>query len=164
MGVRWAPEYTAEQKDYLARIETHPEFGYSIDNFKKLEHSFGTISLLSNLVEPSQKIYNCFKTRVGVEQAFDSFKNVVCADRTYMRNDYSMEGWMFINYLALLYYYKIYHILLKKELLSRYSISDVVLYLARYRKAKTLNGWIDLEIPKQTRMLMEKLDIALPIT
>ena len=154
----------AEQKDYLSRIETHPELGYSIDNFKKLEHSFGTISLVSNLEEASQKVYNYFKTRVGVEQAFDSFKNIVCADRSYMRNDYSMEGWMFINYLALLYYYKIYHKLLKKELLSRYSPSDVVLHLSRYRKVRTPDKWIDLEIPKQTRILMEKLDFLLPIT
>lgn len=154
----------AEQKDYLSRIETHPELGYNIDNFKKLEHSFGTISLVSNLGQPSQKIYNYFKSRVGVEQAFDSFKNVVCADRTYMRNNWSMEGWMFINYLALLYYYKIYHKLIEKELLDRYSPQDIVLHLSRCRKVKTKDMWIDLEIPKQTRILMEKLDIALPIT
>jgi len=153
-----------ETKDYLERIETHPELGYSTGSFKRLEHTFGTISLVSSLSQPAQKIYNYFKTRTGVEQAFDAFKNVVCADRTYMRNNFSMEGWMFINYLALLYYYKIYHKLLQKELLSRYSPSDVVLHLSRYRKAKTQDRWIELEIPKQTRILMEKLDIALPIT
>jgi len=154
----------AEQKDYLERIETHPEFGYSPANFKKLEHCFGTISLISNFHEDAPKIYSYFKTRVGVEQAFDSFKNVISADRSYMRNDFSMEGWMFINYLALLYYYKIYNRLLEKKLLSRYSPSDVLLHLGRYRKAKTPDGWIDLEVPKKTRMLAEKLGAVLPIT
>ncbi|MBM3706794.1 MAG: transposase [Actinobacteria bacterium] len=153
-----------EVKDYLARIETHPEFGYSLDNFKKLEHSFGTISLVTNLKEPAPKIYSYFKTRVGVEQAFDAFKNTISADGSYMRNDFSMEGWMFINYLALLYYYKIYNRLLDKELLSRYSPSDVILHLSRCRKARTSDGWIDLEIPKQTRMLAENLGVILPIT
>jgi len=153
----------AEQKDYLARIETHPELGYSIGNFKRLEHSFGTISLLSNLGQPAPKIYNYFKSRAGVEGAFDSFKNIVCADRTYVHSDYSMEGWMFINYLALLYCYKIYHKLIKKDLLVRYSPSDVMLLLSKYRKAKVADKWIDLEIPEQTRTLAEKLGIPLPI-
>lgn len=154
----------AESKDYLQRIETHPELGYSLETFRKLEHRFGTISLVSNIGSSGQKIYSYFKTRVDIEKAFDSFKNVVRADKSYMRNNYSMEGWMFINYLALLYYYKIYHKLIQKDILSRYSPSDVVLHLSRYRKARTQDKWIDLEIPKQTRILMEKLDMPLPIT
>ena len=93
---------------------------------------------------------------------FDSFKNILEADKTYMRSDHSMEGWMFINYLSLVYYYKIYHNLIKRELLSRYSPLDVLLYLSKYRKVKISANWIDLEIPKQTRKLMEKLN--LPIT
>ena len=39
-----------------------------------------------------------------VETAFDAFKNTLQADRSYMQNDQSLEGWMFINYLALLAY------------------------------------------------------------
>jgi len=93
---------------------------------------------------------------------FDSFKNILEADKTYMRSDYSMEGWMFINYLSLVYYYKIYHNLIKRELLSRYSPLDVLLYLSKYRKVKISANWIGLEIPKQTRKLMDKLN--LPIT
>jgi len=49
-----------------------------------------------------------------------------------------MEGWVFTGYLALLYCYKIYNKLIKKELLDRYSPSDVVLHLSRYRKAKAV--------------------------
>ena len=93
---------------------------------------------------------------------FDTFKNTLEADRTYMRNDYSMEGWMFINYLSLLYYYKIYHHLIEKDLLSKYSPLDVLFYLSKYRKVKVSTHWIDLETPKQTRLLMETF--SLPIT
>ena len=93
---------------------------------------------------------------------FDVFKNILKADRSYMRGDYSMEGWMFINYLSLLYYYKIYHYLIEKDLLSKYSPCDVLLYLSKYRKAKISTHWINLEIPKQTRKLIEIFSI--PIT
>ena len=61
-----------------------------------------------------------------VETAFDAFKNTLEADRTYMQNDQSMEGWMFINYLALLAYWRILKLLVKKELLSKFSIKDVL--------------------------------------
>lgn len=90
---------------------------------------------------------------------FDTFKNILKADRTYMRKDASMESWMFINYLALIYYYKVYHHLVEHDLLNKYSPSDVLLYLSKYRKVKVSSHWLDLEIPKQTRKLMEKFDL-----
>jgi len=76
-----------------------------------------------------------------------------------MRSDKSFEGWMFINYLSLIYYYKIYQRLIEKDLLSRYSCSDVLLYLSKYRKVKVSTHWIDLEMPKQTKKLIENLDL-----
>lgn len=90
---------------------------------------------------------------------FDAFKNILQADKSYMRNDYSMEGWMFINYLSLIYYYKIYQRLIEKELLSKYTPLDVLLYLIKYQKVMVSTHWIDLEIPKQTRNLIQALDL-----
>lgn len=90
---------------------------------------------------------------------FDAFKNILEADRSYMRSDYSMEGWMFINYLSLVYYYKIYHRLIEKDLLSEYSPLDVLLVLSKYRRVKVSSHWVDLEVPKQTRKLIERLNL-----
>ncbi len=39
---------------------------------------------------------------------FDTFKNVLNADRSYMRGDSELEGWEFINFIALLFYYEVY--------------------------------------------------------
>jgi len=151
---------TEEEQDYLGRIETHPEEGYTIEKFHQKEHAFGTIALITNLKKlPAPKIFEYFKSRVGIEQMFDTFKNTLQADRSYMRSDYSFEGWMFINYLSLVYYYKIYQRLVEKELLSGYSPADVLLYLSKYRKVKVSTHWIDLEIPKQTRKLIEALNL-----
>lgn len=154
---------TEEEQDYLGRIETHPEEGYTIKNFHQKEHTFGTIALITNLKElPASKIFQYFKSRVEIEQMFDTFKNTLQSDKSYMRSDYSLEGWMFINYLSLVYYYKIYKKLIEKDLLSRYSCSDVLLYLSKYRRVKISTHWIDLEIPKQTKKLIE--DLGLHIT
>lgn len=151
-----------EEEDYLSRIETHPE-NYTEEGFYENLRKFGTISLLTNVKDVSAKeIFGYFKSRVFIEQMFDTFKNVLNADRTYMRTDKSMEGWMFINYLALIYYYRIYNFLLKNNLLKKYSPSDVLLSLSKIRKVKINKKWITLEIPKQARKLLEKINI--PIT
>ena len=152
-----------EQEDYLTRIKTHPEFNYTIEGFHKNLFSFGTIGVVTNLKNASaKKVFEYLKSRGEIEVKFDTFKNILKADRTYMRTDASMESWMFINYLALIYHYKIYHLLIQHDLLSKYSPSDVLLYLSKYRKVKVSSHWLSLEIPKQTRKLMEKIN--LPIT
>ncbi len=149
-----------EEQDYLSRIETHPELGYTIESFHEKQHTFGTIALITNLKELSTpKVFEYFKSRVEIEQMFDAFKNILRADRSYMRSDYSLEGWMFINYLSLVYYYKIYQRLIEKELLSKYSPQDVLLILSKYRRVKVSTRWLELEIPKQTRSLIEILDL-----
>jgi len=149
-----------EEQDYLGRIETHPEEEYTINNFHKKYSTLGTIALLTNLQKiPTPKVFQYFKSRAEIEQMFDTFKNVLKADRSYMRSDYSLEGWIFINYLSLLYYYKIYKRLVEKELLGDFSVLDVLLYLSKYRKVKISTHWVDLEIPKQTRKLIESLGL-----
>ncbi|MEW6095757.1 MAG: transposase [bacterium] len=147
-----------EEQDYLGRIEIHSELGYTIENFHQKQPTFGTIGLITNLKNlPATKVFEYFKSRGGVEQMIDTFKNTLEADRSYMRSDYSMEGWMFINYLSLVYYYKIYQRLIEKDLLSEYSPLDVLLNLSKYRRVKVSTHWVDLEIPKQTRKLIESL-------
>ncbi len=152
-----------EEEDYLSRIETHPEKGYRIEGFKEKLGRFGTVALITNLVDLSpERVFQYYKSRVQIEKMFDIFKNLLQADRTYMRTDKAMETWMFINYIALIYYYKIYHLLIENELLKQYSPLDVIIYLSKVRKVKVSTHWIDLEIPKQVRTLIEKLNI--PIT
>jgi len=72
------------------------------------------------------------------------------------------EGWIFINYLALVYYYRLYQRLMEKELLNLYSHNDVLFYLSKYRRVKISKGWIELELPKQTKKILHTLDLHIP--
>ncbi|MDG7038659.1 MAG: hypothetical protein JRN37_05835, partial [Nitrososphaerota archaeon] len=94
-----------------------------------------------------------------VEQAFDVFKNTLSADRTYMRDDYSLEGWFLINFVALLFYYEIYNLLRDKGLLSKYSPADVLVHLSRIHKLRVKNRWVTSEIPKKSGLMAEKLGL-----
>jgi transposase len=149
-----------EEKDYLSRLEKNDTA--RLDNFFKIQHRMGTIAVITDLDKSRERIYNLLKSRVEIEIMFDAFKNVLNADRTYMRDDYQMEGWMFINFIALVFYYRLYKILADNSLLRRYTPNDVLIHLSRIYKLKIQNEWITSEIPKKTRDILGKLNM--PIT
>jgi transposase len=150
-----------EERDFLIRVN---EGKLKIEEFHENESKFGTISIITGVDFPPQRIFELLKSRVEIEVTFDTFKNVLNADRTYMRDDSAMEGWMFVNFIALLLYYNVYGLLLSRDILSRCSPKDVILHLSRVFNVKIGDNWVTSEIPKKTRLLIEKLGIDLSIT
>jgi hypothetical protein len=76
-----------------------------------------------------------------------------------MRDDFALEGWTFMNFVALLLYYKVYMLLISKDILSKYSPKDVILHMARVNKVKIGDSWQLAEIPKKSHALIKKLGI-----
>lgn len=155
--------YQQEQKDYLTRIQNNRQ-GYTLEKFHEKQHRFGTLALLTNLPKATsaQKAYEYFKTRNEVEQMIDVFKNILEADRSYMRDQYHMEGWMFINHIALMLYYRTYKELVQRNMINSYAPVEILEYLDRVTKVKINDKWVTAEVPKVTRKVAEKLDF--PIT
>ena len=148
-----------EEKDYISRMD---EREGDIKDFFKTQHKQGTISVITNFDSDGEKVYNLLKTRSEIETMIDAFKNILEADRTYMRDDFQMEGWMLINFISLLFYYKVYGILMEKRMLKKHSPKDVLLHLSRIHKLKINGEWVTSEIPKKSREIVEKLEV--PIT
>ncbi len=135
-----------EERSFLNRLETQKEEKLAIVDFHERIHTLGTFSIITNLKEKlPQDIYKMYKARMEVETAFDAFKNTLEADRSYMHNDQSFEGWMFINYLALLTYWRMLKVLMEKELLAKFSINDLIIHLSYIRKVR-INGGILLKL------------------
>lgn len=154
-----------EEQSYLNRIETQKEDKLSIKEFHKKAHTFGTFSILTNLIGKSPaEIYGLYKSRLEVETAFDVFKNTLEADRSYMQNDQTLEGWMFMNYLALLAYWRILKLLVKKELLSKFAIKDLLIHLSHIKKIKINGQWHLAEITDRTKKIFTKLDYTMYVT
>ena len=80
-----------------------------------------------------------------------------------MQNEKALEGWMFINMIALKWYYTILNLLKKHGLNKKYSPMDFLLFLCEIKKVKINDQWYDAEITKNTRELLQSLNI-LPIT
>ena len=148
-----------EERAFLNRMETQKEEKLTIVNFHERTHMLGTFSIITNLKEKTpQDVYKMYKARMEIETAFDAFKNTLEADRSYMHSDQSFEGWMFINYIALLAYWRMLKVLLEKELFSKFSINDLIMHLSYIRKVRINGSWHLAEITDKTRRLLAKLE------
>jgi len=148
-----------EEHDYLNRIETHPET-HTIEDFYNKQSRFGTLAILTNLTHASsEQIYINYKSRNNIEVMIDAMKNLLKADNSYMRNQTALEGWMFITFIALQWYYRIYKLLSEKQLLSKFSPQDILLHLAEIKKVKINESWHTAEITGKTQKLIDKLNI-----
>ena len=165
-----------EEKDYLLRIETHPET-YSKEKFNEKLNTFGTLTIVyqvdnqliakekekkkkrkkEKLIE--QIIYESYKQRNEVEVMFDSYKNYLDADISYMQNRYVMEGWLFANFIAMIAYYKLYSNLRQTELLSKYSPKDIIELSKTIYKTKIRNSWYLSEITDKFQKIFNKIKI-----
>jgi len=146
----------AEEKDYILRIEKNLE-GYTNEGFIDRQYKFGAIVLKTNLDKTPKEIYNFYKERREIEQAFDFLKNLLEQDKTYMQNEIALEAWSFINHIALMLNYKIYNLLRTNDLLAKYSISDFIQHLKYIYKIKTDTQWLTSEVSSKTSTMLSAL-------
>lgn len=150
-----------EQRDYLMRIEKYPD-NYSLKEYHHKQSQFGTIALLTNGKTSAQGTYENYKSRNEIEILFDAYKNILHADRTYMQNNIAIEAWMFINFVAIQWYYITFNMLKKYKLTKIYSPLDLMMKLTEIRKIKINSNWYLTETTKATNDLLSKLKIPIP--
>ena len=166
-----------EENDYLSRVKTHPE-NYSIDKCYEKLHGFGTLTVIYKIKEEETKetnktkkskktkdpdeipecqmIYETYKTR---KIMFDSYKNFLDADITYMQNRHVMEGWLFANFIAMIAYYKLYLRIKRANKLSKYSPKDIIELSKSIYKLKCRGVWKTSEITDKVDEIFKKIGI-----
>lgn len=149
-----------EKNDYLMRMHQGLET-YTKENFDKRYLRFGTLAIASEAKTDltAQKIYESYKERMLVEDVFDTFKNLLDADRTYAQSEAALESWMFFNHIALIFIYDLYRRLKDADLLGTHSPLDVLDMLKQIRTIKMNEKWIASEIPGKHQKLIKKLRI-----
>lgn len=122
----------------------------------------GTFILKTNKMELNcVQAYCIYKTRQDIEQAFKSYDDTLDAAASYMRNQYSFEGWLFINHLALQMLYAVIDTIAEKNLTDRYSFDDMMAFLKHVRVNKIDGEWRLTKITKHTTKLCQKLGIEM---
>lgn len=149
-----------EEKDYLIRCKTHPDEYSEAKFFKKLKH-FGTLTLTYYLpLKPTPKeLYQTYKQRNEIEVMFDTYKNFLDADKTYMQNRYVFEGWLMANFLAMIAYYRLYSALREANKLDKYSPKDIVELSKSIHQTKVNNVWQISETTVKTKTLFNSLKL-----
>lgn len=151
-----------EENDYIVRA-TKKSKELDMVKFNKKKLQFGTLSLLTNMQEKTAgEIYQIYKTRNQVEVMYDGFKDVLEADRTYMQNKETLQGWMLANHIALLAHHRIYQRLLKSGAIHKHSVKAVIERLALVSKGKINGKWVDNEVVKSTIDLFKRIEIPVP--
>lgn len=120
----------------------------------------GILALKTNLEDDHlpEQIYQSYKTRTQINQLFVVFKNILHTDRNYMRGGSEMESWLFINFMATVFYYPLYKIFTERRLLKKYTPKDILLHLSGIKALKINQNWEIAEIPKKTAELIAKIE------
>lgn len=90
--------------------------------------SMGTIALATTIKEEKtpKEIYEIYKERELIEDANDAYKNVMRKNASYLQSTNSYYGWLFINHITLLLYYRVYNKIKEKGMTSKYSVADII--------------------------------------
>lgn len=147
-----------EKRDYILRIEKQTA-GYTPELFIEKLPEFGSFSVITDMNTDAKNLFLNYKGRAYIEILFDGAKNILGNDYTYMQDDDALEGWMFINHLALLVHHKIYALLKENKLISKYSVRDFIEYLADVKKVKINDDWIIETMVQEQKKLLMKINV-----
>ncbi len=149
-----------EESDYLLRVKSHPE-QYSDEKFYDKLHGFGTLTIVYDVEnnDTPQQLYEAYRQRNEIETMFDSYKNFLDADKTYMQDRYVLEGWLMANFIAMIAYYKLFSRLKQTNLLSKYAPKDIIELSKSIYQLKIQGVWHRSEITLKTQKLFKKINI-----
>jgi len=159
-----------EEADYLRRIQTMPEKYSEKDFFEKL-HTFGTLTMVYKIKKKANQkrkqevectpieIYETYKQRNEIEVMFDSYKNYLDADVTYMQDRYVLEGWLLANFIAMIAYYKLFSRLKQAQLLGKYSPKDIIELSKAIHMIRIRGTWIRTEITEKATKIFKKIGL-----
>lgn len=105
----------------------------TMEDLSGITPSMGTISLASTVreIESPQKIYETYKERELIEDANDAYKHVMNKNASSLQDLTSYYGWLFINHITLLLYYRVYNAIKARGMTSKVSVADAMENLKR---------------------------------
>lgn len=170
-----------EEEDFARHNQGIMGTGKYREKYAAASRRFGTIGMVSNKKEERDQkeegghkkkatraslaeiIYFSYKERGTDEDMIRTLKTVIEADRTYMQDEIALEGWMFINFLALLWHYLIRNHIEDHDLLKRYSSSYICDTFTGVNVIRIGSQWKLAGITANDQKVLKKLEILPPI-
>ena len=131
---------TKEISDYSRRMSSG-RAGYSLEDLQEKESAMGTLTLRSCVDLEPQKLYETYKEREIIEDANKAYKHVLDNTASWMQDEKAYQGWLFLNHISLMLYYRLFNPIKQKGLVSRYSVEDIIAMMKRVKIQCVNNQW-----------------------
>ena len=102
-----------------------------------------------------------FKMRCSVEECYDSAKNIMSADSTYLRDNLSIMGFNFVTFLALRMYMTMELWIAEKGMTSRYTPLDLIFEYSSMVSITTGSRVMHQQVPANVRKIEEDIGLNL---
>lgn len=123
---------------------------------------FGTIILRTTVVDGNaQSVYELYKIRWEIEQLFDTLRNTLGADESYMQDDTGFEAWTFINHISLIMACRTLSLLRKKKMLKNISLAGLMDMLSNIHTVQVADEWMLAEIVGKTKDALMNFGVVL---
>jgi transposase len=157
------PKLRGEEEEFLLGQVNKGEL--SMDNYRLERRMAGVFGILSDLDVEAHVVYEQYKAREEIEQAFDFMKNDLEADKTYLGRDDAVRGYFVVVFLAMRLYFKILRRLREHDLVGKVSVREVLFSLSKLRMIVERSGREYLGvIPKKTEQILEVFSDMIKVT
>ncbi|MGV8116235.1 MAG: hypothetical protein AB2L06_05945 [Methanothrix soehngenii] len=124
---------------------------------------FGKTILLSSSRRNWDEVLSLYRERDEVEKKFDDLKNELEVMPLRVQKVETLQGLLFIFFISLI----LRAILLRRareaKLLDKSSIEEILMELSKLRAVKVGGKWRLTEVSKKQRMILEKMEISVPV-
>jgi transposase len=127
---------------------------------KEKEERMGYFALISNTLKSATEAIDIYRSKDSIEKAYDDLKNRLNMRRTSVSSEESLEGKLFVQFVALIYLSYMKHKMDSEGLFKRYSLQgaldelDIIEQFAQPGRSPATG-----EVTKKQRMLYEALGV-----
>lgn len=158
-----------EAYDTFFIIKTTPKRGVQVSyNTETVNHYIkryaGFQALLTNSVKSPTESLQIYRDKDVVEKCFDDLKNQLDMKRLRMHSAGTVDGRLFVQFIALIYMSALRREMRKSGLIERYTVRELLQEMETLTKVKYSGkyGHILTEVTKPQREILQGLNIALP--
>ncbi|MDR0372243.1 MAG: transposase, partial [Nitrososphaerota archaeon] len=128
----------------------------SLEEYYLEQRLAGVFGVLSDLDVEPRVVFEQYKAREEIEQAFDYMKNDLEADKTCLGCDEAVRGYFVVVFLAMRLYFKILMRLRERGLVGVVSVREVLYVLSKMQMVVEVGGREYLcALPKKTEEIYE---------
>ena len=150
-----------EESSLLRRVE---EKEITIDKYEQMSKVCGIIGIITDLELADKELFDAYKGREDIEQAFDAMKNYLDSDKTYLQTPESIRGFFFVTFLSLIIYFKTLKRLKERKVSAKISVEEVYYELSKVEKIIERTGReYFAAIPKRAKKMILNFSDMIPM-